>query len=537
MIDQLLYYRNKLGFPIFPVTFTKEGDKINKKPAVTWAKYQKELPSEDEIKSWSTRFTGWGLATGELSRVVVIDVDLDKLEEAETILGVKLISPIMVKTPSGGTHIYYRWSEELRNTVKIENAPIDFRGDGGLVVIPPSVSPQGTYSWNNPPSDISKALLPELPEEIKKLLSIHRTKVNITLTGSDMFYDGERNAASTVAIRNLLGSIPQEKWGTTGWFAFNHWCKTFCSPALDDVQIKATFDWWVRVNAKAEVSGKSTLEIGIERIEERKQEKDAPRTNYAALDSHIKGWIPGHLYILTGETNSGKSAAACNFAYRTVAQDKKVAYFALEPDVGVIEYLAGIHHDKKWGQITDEDLKLDIPGMTVFTKENKMTLDILIKTIQTMERQDLIIVDHIGYFTNNASDRRSQTQQESDAIKTIVSAAKNKRTAIMVIAHPRKPANSSKNKVVTMSDISGSAAFKQDATDILIIHMDKDPSDPYGLTNLSSGIIMLPKVKTGKSGTVVIKFKEDSPLMLDESEFNQYEFNNIMGTSKPIGIF
>lgn len=280
---------------------------------------------------------------------------------------------------------------------------------------------------------------------------------------------------------------------------------------------------------------KSLAELAEARIVERAMEKDAPVTGYKYLDAHIKGWIPGHLYVLTGETNAGKTAAACNFSYRVATQGKKVLYFALEPDVGVIEYLSGIYHRKTWNTITDDDLRsTDLEHMTVYTKETHKTLDQLLNTIETIERQDLIVVDHIGYFTSNPSDKRSQVQQESDAIKRIIGTAKKKKSAIMIIAHPRKgTAKSTKNKVLDMNDISGSAAFKQDATDILILHRDKDDADSFKLTNAPTGSILLPKVKTGKSGSVKIKFVPNSAVMLDEAEIQDVEYKvNVTGEAQ-----
>jgi len=263
----------------------------------------------------------------------------------------------------------------------------------------------------------------------------------------------------------------------------------------------------------------TTKQSGEIRIEERKLEAIAPKTGYSRLDQHIRGWIPGHLYVLTGETNAGKTAAACNFICRVAKQDKKVVYFALEPDVGVSEYIAGIYHRKRWSEITDQDLLTHIPGISIFTKESHAKLDQLLHTIETMDRQDLIVVDHIGYFTSNSEDGRSQTQQESDAIKRIVGVAKKKKTAVMIIAHPRKPAGKNKkNTPLTMNEISGSASFKQDATDILILHMDKDEGDKFGLTNAPTGTILLPKVKTGKSGSINIYFVPESPVMLEDAE-------------------
>jgi len=519
ILEILTFYVDELRVPIFPVIISREGNKTNKKPAVEWKKYQTELPTHEQLASWASKYTAWGMPTGEKSRIVVVDVDMQGLEGAEQILGVDLHSTMTVTTASGGTHLYYKWEEELRNTTKIENAPIDFRGDGGFVVIPPTTSQWGSYTWRKTPNSSLKMMLPDLPKQIKTLLSSGKTHVHINVGDGEVFRDGNRNAASTVALRKLLGEIPQSQWPTTGWFAFTHWCKTYCEPELDDVQIKATFNWWVGTNVqKGKAPVLTTKEAGDLRNLDRAIEKTAPKTGYPCLDEQMIGWIPGHLYILTGETNAGKTAAACNFMYRVQQQGKKVTYFALEPDLGVMEFIAGIHHKKRWKDITDEDIAVDLPGILIYQKESHSKLTDLLHTIKTMDRQDLIIVDHIGYFTSNPSDKRSKTDQESDAIKQIVGAAKKQQCAIMIIAHPRKPSNGS-GKTLTMNEISGSASFKQDATDVLILHMDKDKGDEHHLKNLPKGVILLPKIKTGKSGGYVpIYFVPESPVMLEESE-------------------
>lgn len=282
----------------------------------------------------------------------------------------------------------------------------------------------------------------------------------------------------------------------------------------------------------------SNDEVAKERIAERKLEAIAPKTGYPSLDKKIKGWIPGHLYIVTGETNVGKSAACANFTIRVARQGKKVAYFALEPDVSIIEYLAGIWHNKRWDQITDEDLFMDIPNLSIYTKDDLPTLESFLRTIESIERQDLIIVDHFGYFTNDPNDRRPQIQQESQALKRIVSVAKKKKCAVMLVAHPRKPiGKNKKNEPLNMNDISGSAAFKQDATDVVIIHADKDPDDKYSLTNLPTGSILFQKVKTGKPGTVPIYFVPDSPILLEQSESAGVIADELVAPMMPFGAF
>lgn len=92
-----------------------------------------------------------GLVTGPESGVFVLDIDPDndgdtKLEQLEAQYE-PLEETYTVKTGSGGMHYYYKLPEGVKITNSRGSLPvgIDIRGQGGMVVIPPSVSGKGSY--------------------------------------------------------------------------------------------------------------------------------------------------------------------------------------------------------------------------------------------------------------------------------------------------------------------------------------------------------------------------------------------------------
>jgi archaellum biogenesis ATPase FlaH len=530
------------GWSIVPLRDYKKGSTIE------WDKYKTEKPTIEDVDNWFEfpNITGLAVVTGKVSNLTVIDDDFYvnnvKLE---------LNSNLESKTVSGGRHLYFKYSAIGNSNAKSKDEhKLELQEDGKLIVLPPSFARNkqkeiGQYTWTvrqlKSIEDLRTLDKATLPIEIidpkdytpKNLLEL----VNAPL--------GTQHHNLRDLINTILWRFKPEEWSELAIPAIKTAAASFDPPhPLERVDklIHDCMKWNLEKRLEKKEKEKTTIqvpktmnELALARIEERKLEAIAPNTGYKYLDTKIKGWIPGHLYVLTGETNAGKTACACNFSYRVEKQKKKVLYFALEPDVGVIEYMAGIYHRKVWTDIKDEDLlSVDTPGMTVFTKESHSTLDQLISTIENIERQDLIVVDHIGYFTSNPKDKRSQVQQESDAIKRIVGTAKKKGTAIMIIAHPRKGnAKSKSNTVIDMNDISGSAAFKQDATDILIIHMNKEEDDHFKLTNSPDGFILLPKVKTGTSGSIKIRFVPNSSVMLDESEIATVNYNQaVTGTAQ-----
>ena len=115
-------------------------------------------PTAETIKGWAERYdnANVGVLTGERSGVLVVDVDdagvVDPMTErfGQT--------PLKASTPSGGAHLWYRWSgERCSNLRRREGLDVDIKGAGGLVIVPPSVRPSTgkPYAWlRGSPADI-----------------------------------------------------------------------------------------------------------------------------------------------------------------------------------------------------------------------------------------------------------------------------------------------------------------------------------------------------------------------------------------------
>lgn len=146
------------NWAVFPLV---ERDKI---PAVKGG-FKAATDDADQIRqAWGHRRNmNVGVATGSMSRgLVVIDLDvdeakgengLDTLHEWEKEHG-ELPETVTAITGSGGMHLYYACNTPVGCSVDNDKG-VDVRGDGGYVVVPPSVHP-GTgrsYEWENHPDD------------------------------------------------------------------------------------------------------------------------------------------------------------------------------------------------------------------------------------------------------------------------------------------------------------------------------------------------------------------------------------------------
>lgn len=140
-----------------------------KRPIVRWQPFQSKAPDEELIRAWFERWpdANISIVTGAISGIVVLDVDPKHGGEASlTALEARhgpLPRTVESITGGGGRHIYFAHpGREVRNRAAM--APgLDLRGDGGVIVVPPSIHPSGKpYRWRNghSPEDLAPAPLP-----------------------------------------------------------------------------------------------------------------------------------------------------------------------------------------------------------------------------------------------------------------------------------------------------------------------------------------------------------------------------------------
>jgi hypothetical protein len=134
-----------------------------KRPLVPWEKYQHRHPTEAEVVGWWTRWPDAQVAivTGAVSGLVVLDEDGPEAQEA---LRDKHLPATPTVRTSKGWHRYFRHPGfECRNFAR-KLPGLDFRGDGGYVLAPPSLHPSGRrYEWANTlsPDDVPLAPCPD----------------------------------------------------------------------------------------------------------------------------------------------------------------------------------------------------------------------------------------------------------------------------------------------------------------------------------------------------------------------------------------
>lgn len=139
-----------LGLPVFPV-------KRDKSPA-TKNGFKDATIEEETIKKWWSAHpnVGIGIPTGKASGWLVLDVDPrhggDASLTALTEQHGDLPHTLRALTGGGGAHLIFTNPESIviRNSTNKLGAGLDIRGEGGYIVVAPSLHPSGgTYSWVN----------------------------------------------------------------------------------------------------------------------------------------------------------------------------------------------------------------------------------------------------------------------------------------------------------------------------------------------------------------------------------------------------
>ena len=127
------------GVPVFPCA-------PGGKHPITEHGFHDATTNLAQVRQWWRRFpqANIGVPTGRPSGVVVVDVDVHgvngfaaccRAKEAGLLSGWEVV----VRSPSGGLHAYYPAHESAeQRSWQAGRAGIDFRGDGGYIIAPPS---------------------------------------------------------------------------------------------------------------------------------------------------------------------------------------------------------------------------------------------------------------------------------------------------------------------------------------------------------------------------------------------------------------
>lgn len=195
----------------------------------------------------ATRINAWwneypeaniGIATGEASKIIVIDVDMGGEKAGDISLtqacaehgGVP--QTLKARSGSGGSHYVYRWRESPYTRKIGFLKDVDYLSDGGYFIVQPSINMKGAYAWDaefgvEAPDDVMRLRsdLAELPDWFDKLEGSGRSgRKGKTRRKSDS------QRPSTVAAMEFRKEDPR-------WITEVRRALTFCDPDSRDLWV------------------------------------------------------------------------------------------------------------------------------------------------------------------------------------------------------------------------------------------------------------------------------------------------------------
>lgn len=263
MLEHALSYL-QLGYPVFPVCSpAMVGHKhagadcknVGKRPLTLWETYQQRLPTIQEVKTWWTRWpnANIGMPTGKLSGIVVLDADSGEAKKLAMEQGGVDRTPAVFTGKPGGIHFWLAHPGVEVSNFAHKRPGLDFRGDGGYVLVPPSLHATGAnYRWVGGTDHLTPADVPPW------LLAL--------LNGEDE--QGEREAGAPLDVDAILDGVPEGGRDDAMW-------RLACKLRNDGVERKYA-EYMVRQAALA-CKPAFDVDVALEKVERAwKQYEPAP---------------------------------------------------------------------------------------------------------------------------------------------------------------------------------------------------------------------------------------------------------------------
>jgi putative DNA primase/helicase len=288
MLSIALEYASR-GWEVFPVyTLTSDlkctcgvkGCASPGKHPVTRTGLKEATTNQDQIRSWFEKNDyNIGIATGEASDLTVIDIDIaDGKKGAES--WAALIQAhgepvtLMVRTGSGGLHLYFKHNSSLKTSADTLGEGIDVRNSGGFVVAPPSRHKSGgVYSWVD--ETVSLASLPHyLTKKVKKVLKPRKTAL----------FSSKYTLRNVASMLDVIPSENRDFWRAVGIILGREYDRS-------DEAWEVYLSWSAKDTRKKSATQEQVMRESFYDISQQKTENDLTIATIIA-EAVKKGWAP-----------------------------------------------------------------------------------------------------------------------------------------------------------------------------------------------------------------------------------------------------
>lgn len=253
-----------LNLSVFPC-----GKKNGKVPLVKWGEYQYEMPDLSTKDLWLEIHpnANIGLVTGHLNGITVVDSDNPSisLEDLQKEFG---NASIIVRTPSGGLHLYYKYNgESSKNGFEDK---IDIKSDAGFVIAPYSVNPTNNNAYTiikgslDDIHSLTKSIQPSLPK--RNFIFTDSSESQDRYVEGDKILEGKRN--STLFLVTKDHALNAETFDEISCFAKKYNQLHLC-PALPPSEVNSVVQsvWRYKKSGRLFASGEQSITIDTKKLD------------------------------------------------------------------------------------------------------------------------------------------------------------------------------------------------------------------------------------------------------------------------------
>lgn len=255
MLPAALAYAQRLNWPVFPVQGISNGhctcgnpqcDRPGKHPMGNLVPHGlKDASTDSDVITRWWREAPWaniGVVTGAVSRLAVLDVDVvkggdDSLFDIERDYG-KLPETVMALTGSGGFHYLFAHpggKTRIKNSVDNLGIGLDIRGDGGYIVVAPSLHISGRqYAWEESCKPLVAAIADLPPWLLAKIRDDRKVKAHSAGPGPSAIHLTPTAVGRIRAALVYIQSDDRDQWLEAGMAlhstgagqqAYGIWCE------------------------------------------------------------------------------------------------------------------------------------------------------------------------------------------------------------------------------------------------------------------------------------------------------------------------
>jgi len=503
-----------------------------KKPLVQWQQFQDTAPTVSQLKGWWQNWPDANIALVVGRGVVVVDLDGPQAQELLHEAGIVMPGGAPRVRTGNGQHVYLRLPQgrtarnragflsTVANGVKSQ---VDLRADGGYVLAPPSIHPNGSaYEWLVPMKPLAE--IPLVPDSLLALkVQPPPQQQGETMAGPGWIAQALRGVAegsrdSTAA--RLAGYFFGKGHPEDVVVAMLEQFAAKCSPPLTTKDVLRIVGSIGRADARnpREAQNEPPRSVCVEHIsvsvakalDEMQSPKRGISTPFRQLADFITGGFqPGELIYVGARPGIGKTAFALELARHAAKEGRNVLAVSRE----MLSPSLARRAMAQEGKLSATDLKLNkidaeyacrvgesVSALPVWITDSARSMVEIREALNSVPGGvQMLIVDYLQllHAPREIRERRLQVEFVSHELKQL---ALERQIPVVCLSSLSRPPSGT-NPEPTLASLRDSGELEHDADIVLFLHRElKD--DPKTLC-------IVAKNRDGAVGVARLLFKPE----------------------------